>query len=212
MSTARPPDRQVEIGNPDCYPQVQVKASVRSSDRTVPLHFDRRVQAALYAQIAGACRLVWNLLLADCERRYRLNRDFGNWSAVEGAVPIDTSGSFFTLGKRFVDLRSRPDATWIRTFLGSPWERRYRETDLSWLRDMPCAPLRYTAKYLADTVPTVIVEDLNTKDMTRSAKATVEEPGKNVRRKAGFNREILASNLGAPGTVPGLQGRTGHTC
>ena len=108
------------------------------------VRFDRRSQAAQCAQIAGACRLVWNLLLADCERRYRLDRAFGK------GFGIDTSVSFFTLGKRFTDLRSRPEATWNRAFMGTPWGRRYRGMDLSWLRDMPYAPLRYTAKYLAD--------------------------------------------------------------
>ena len=114
------------------------------------IRFDRRAQAALCAQIAGACRLVWNLLLADCERRYRLHKEYGKGAAIEGAVPVDKSVSFFTLGKRFTDLRSRPDAAWVRAFLGSPWGRRYRDMDLSWLGDLPYAPLRYTAKYLAD--------------------------------------------------------------
>ncbi|MYA04481.1 MAG: IS200/IS605 family element transposase accessory protein TnpB [Caldilineaceae bacterium SB0664_bin_22] len=114
------------------------------------IRFDRRAQAALCAQIAGACRLVWNLLLADCERRYRLHKEYGKGAAIEGAVPVDKSVSFFTLGKRFTDLRSRPDAAWVRAFLGSPWGRRYRAMDLSWLGDLPYAPLRYTAKYLAN--------------------------------------------------------------
>lgn len=37
----------------------------------------------------------------------------------------------------------------------------------------------------------VAVEELKTKNMTRSAKGTVEEPGKNVKAKSGLNREIL---------------------
>ena len=114
------------------------------------IRFDRRAQAALCAQIAGACRLVWNLLLADCERRYRLHKEYGKGTALEGAVPVDKSVSFFTLGKRFTDIRSRPDAAWVRAFLGSPWGRRYRDMDLSWLRDLPFGSVRYTAKYLAD--------------------------------------------------------------
>ena len=47
---------------------------------------------------------------------------------------------------------------------------------------------------------TVVIEDLNTQAMTRSAKGTVEQPGTNVKAKAGLNREILATawgNLGA---------------
>ncbi|MXZ41810.1 MAG: IS200/IS605 family element transposase accessory protein TnpB, partial [Caldilineaceae bacterium SB0666_bin_21] len=52
------------------------------------------------------------------------------------------------------------------------------------------------SRKLADTAHTVVLEDLNTKAMTRSAKGTVEEPGRNVRQKAGLNREILKSNWG----------------
>jgi putative transposase len=37
----------------------------------------------------------------------------------------------------------------------------------------------------------VVVEDLNVKNMTGSARGTREEPGRNVRQKAGLNRAIL---------------------
>ena len=55
------------------------------------------------------------------------------------------------------------------------------------------------------------VEDLRITNMTRSAKGTVEQPGCNVRQKAGLNREILRSGWGllvrrledkAPGAGP----------
>ncbi|MDE0671293.1 MAG: helix-turn-helix domain-containing protein, partial [Caldilineaceae bacterium] len=101
------------------------------------IRFDRRAQAALCAQIAGACRLVWNLLLADCERRYRLARAYGQWTDFPPEHRPDLSTSYFTLGQRFTDIRSRPDAAWMRSFLRSPWGRRYAEMDLSWLRDLP---------------------------------------------------------------------------
>ena len=52
------------------------------------------------------------------------------------------------------------------------------------------------SRKLADTAHTVVVEDLNTKAMTLSAKGMVEEPGRNVRQKVGLNREILKSNWG----------------
>jgi len=42
----------------------------------------------------------------------------------------------------------------------------------------------------------VVVEDLNIASMTKSAKGTVEEPGKNVRQKAGLNRSILSIGWG----------------
>ena len=38
---------------------------------------------------------------------------------------------------------------------------------------------------------TVVFEKLNTKNMTASARGTVEEPGRNVRQKSGLNRVIL---------------------
>jgi putative transposase len=40
------------------------------------------------------------------------------------------------------------------------------------------------------------VEDLQIRNITRSAKGTAQQPGKNVRQKSGLNREILASGWG----------------
>ena len=48
-----------------------------------------------------------------------------------------------------------------------------------------------TTRILANTASEIILEDLHTSGMTKSAKGTVEKPGKNVRQKAGLNREIL---------------------
>jgi putative transposase len=42
----------------------------------------------------------------------------------------------------------------------------------------------------------VALEDLNIQNMTRSAKGTKEEPGSNVRQKAGLNRVILDQGWG----------------
>ncbi|MXX30615.1 MAG: transposase, partial [Gammaproteobacteria bacterium] len=50
-----------------------------------------------------------------------------------------------------------------------------------------------TSKRIADAAHTVAIEDLNTKGMTKSAKGTEEEAGKNVKSKAVLNRKILAS-------------------
>jgi len=43
----------------------------------------------------------------------------------------------------------------------------------------------------------VAMEDLRIKNMTASAKGTVQEPGKNVAQKAGLNRSMLDVSLGA---------------
>lgn len=42
----------------------------------------------------------------------------------------------------------------------------------------------------------VAVEDLPVRSLTRSARGTVEEPGRNVAAKSGFNREVLAQTWG----------------
>lgn len=47
-----------------------------------------------------------------------------------------------------------------------------------------------TSRMLADTAGLVVLEDLKPSIMTRSAKGTKGKPGKNVRQKAGLNREI----------------------
>ncbi len=49
---------------------------------------------------------------------------------------------------------------------------------------------------LARRFDTIRVEDLRIKNMTRSARGTAGDPGRNVRAKAGLNREILRSGWG----------------
>ncbi|MEV6866496.1 transposase, partial [Streptosporangium subroseum] len=49
-----------------------------------------------------------------------------------------------------------------------------------------------TSTDLARRFDVIAVEDLKISNMTRSAKGTVEVPGRNVRQKAGLNRGILA--------------------
>jgi transposase len=47
----------------------------------------------------------------------------------------------------------------------------------------------------------IMVEDLQIRNMTRSAKGTHENPGRNVRQKAGLNRGILRSGGACWSTV-----------
>ncbi|MCE2468242.1 MAG: transposase [Caldilineaceae bacterium] len=53
------------------------------------------------------------------------------------------------------------------------------------------------SRKLAETAHTVVVEDLNTKGMTKSARGTVENPGRQVKQKSGLNRSILANGWGS---------------
>lgn len=52
-----------------------------------------------------------------------------------------------------------------------------------------------TAKLVA-TCTVLATEELAPKNMSRSARGTIEAPGRNVRQKAGLNREILSAGLG----------------
>ncbi|MFI7706651.1 RNA-guided endonuclease InsQ/TnpB family protein [Nonomuraea sp. NPDC049480] len=53
-----------------------------------------------------------------------------------------------------------------------------------------------TSTDLARRFDVIAVEDLKIRNMTRSARGTRAEPGRNVRQKAGLNRGILASGWG----------------
>ncbi len=49
---------------------------------------------------------------------------------------------------------------------------------------------------LADAHPVIAIEDLRIKNMSASAAGTAEEPGRNVRAKAGLNRSIMDAGWG----------------
>ena len=67
---------------------------------------------------------------------------------------------------------------------------RTRQTDM---RNDWCEK---TSTNLARRFDVIRVEDLQIRNMTRSAKGNAQQPGKNVRQKSGLNREILASGWG----------------
>ena len=51
----------------------------------------------------------------------------------------------------------------------------------------------HTTRQLADTSAEIVLKNLHTRGMTRSAKGTLAQPGSKVKAKSGLNREILAS-------------------
>jgi len=79
-----------------------------------------------------------------------------------------------------------------------------------------------TTTDLATRFDVIRVEDLNVKSMTRSARGTIQKPGRNVAQKAGLNRGILRSGWGllvtrleqkAPGRVEKVKAAyTSQTC
>jgi putative transposase len=58
-----------------------------------------------------------------------------------------------------------------------------------------------TTTYLARTYSVLVVEDLDIANMTKSARGTIEEPGKNVKQKAGLNRSISQEAWGRTVTM-----------
>ena len=56
--------------------------------------------------------------------------------------------------------------------------------------------IHHTTGEIAEKCRTVVVENLKVKNMTASAKGTVENPGKKVKQKAGLNRAMLDTAWG----------------
>jgi transposase len=77
--------------------------------------------------------------------------------------------------------------TWVKRAIA---RLRVRETDRR--RDWA----EKASTDIARRFDLIRVEDLQIKNMTRSAKGTRGDPGRNVRQKAGLNREILRSGWG----------------
>ena len=55
----------------------------------------------------------------------------------------------------------------------------------------------HVSKRIAEKAQTLVLEKLNTRSMTASARGTNENPGRNVRQKAGLNRVILKTGWAA---------------
>ncbi len=103
------------------HPTTEAPETVHRTVR-LRLYPGQAATGLLLTALAGACRYVWNYLLADQERRYRL------WQVYRiGPKPVPT---FFTLGLRFTELRNDPDH--------------------AWLKEYPYKVVRYSLKYLAD--------------------------------------------------------------
>ena len=118
------------------------------------MRFDHRGQAEMCAQTAGANRFVWNLFLAYNDWSYRMARKargYGLWTDFPEArrpLLVDPGRTWQTLYKRFAMIRSGRYDREFQAFLASPEGAVYADQDLSWLRDLPSAPVRHVLKYL----------------------------------------------------------------
>ena len=132
--------------------QTTTPTAVRSERYRV--RFDSHRQAELCVQTAGANRFVWNLFLANNDWRYRVcrkARGYGQWAdfpAEKRPLVVDPSTTWQSMYKRFAMIRSGAYDREFQAFLASPEGAVYADQDLSWLRDLPSAPVRHVLKYL----------------------------------------------------------------
>ena len=133
-------------------PTTSVPTTIRSERYRV--RFDSRRQAELCAQTAGANRFVWNLFLANNDWRYRVCRrlrGYGRWTDFpeeQRPLAVDPSRTWQSMYKRFAMVRGGTYDREFQAFLAAPEGAVYADQDLSWLRDLPSAPVRHVLKYL----------------------------------------------------------------
>jgi putative transposase len=96
-----------------------------------------------------------------------------------------------------LERRKARQVTWARKHNSGRYSNRLRRT-ISQIAKLRAQETRrrqdYTHKLTTDLAKNhgwVAIEDLRVKGMTRSAKGTREEPGRNVKAKSGLNRAIL---------------------
>ncbi|ATX80846.1 putative transposase [Mariprofundus aestuarium] len=125
-------------------------------------------------------------------------------TAIEVAEPVHELSTAVGIDRGVVNLAVLSDGS---TFEGSkPLKRLARKTKFSnnWMRQreritrlhIKIADARNDAIHKATTIiskshAVIVLEDLRTKNMTASAKGSLDEPGSKFRQKAGLNRSIL---------------------
>ena len=174
---------------------------------------------------AGRVRFRWSRAVPPGVKSYRVTHDrAGRWHVAFAVIPepVPAPGNGDTVGiDRGVAVSAALSTGTMLTAPGLSAGRRYRLRRLQrrLARARPgsnrragvkraVARLRAreadTRKDWAEKASTDIarrfdlirVEDLRIADMTRSARGTAQNPGRNVRAKAGLNREILRSGWG----------------
>ena len=89
-----------------------------------------------------------------------------------------------------------------RKYRKGPKSRNYQRQKIRVARahervsDMRLDFLHKASTSIGETQAVVYVEDLKIRNMTRSARGTRENPGRNIRQKAGLNRSILSQGGG----------------
>ena len=138
-----------------------------------------------------------------------LGIDRGVAVLVAGAAAADFAGDPGQLLHHAEDLEVRLDVLRRRIDTLQAERARYKTYGVRWKRlskkiastHRKAANLvenwaRHTAKQIVNEHAVIALEDLNLKNMTKSASGTIEEPGKNVAARSGLNRSLLRSAHG----------------
>ena len=174
---------------------------------------------------AGWLRFRWSRAVPDGVKSYRVTLDCaGRWhiafAAIPAAIPAPGTGEVVGVD-RGVAVSAALSTGQMLTVprLGPGQQRRLRRLQRRLARTRRGSGRRAQVKRaiakvraleadarrdwaekistdLARRFDVVCVEDLNIREMTRSARGTITEPGRNVRAKVGLNREIMRSGWG----------------
>jgi putative transposase len=181
--------------------------------------------AEVWIPKAGWVRFRWSRAVPEGVRSYRVTLDqAGRWHIAFAAIPkpVPSPGTGKVVGiDRGISISAALSTGEMLTVpgLSSSRKRRLRSLQRKLARAKPSSNRRAQVKRaiaklrareadtrrdwaektstdLARRFDIIRVEDLQVVGMTRSAKGTAQNPGRNVRAKAGLNREILRSGWG----------------
>ena len=117
-----------------------------------------------------------------------IDRNVGQIATSEGAIyDLPDTGLYETKRKRYQRQMSRKERGSGRYEVSKERARKNykkeKEIRNNWGHEM--------SRDIGNRFGLVVVEDLNTKGMTKSSKGTLDTPGRNVSQKRGLNRSIL---------------------
>jgi transposase len=148
---------------------------------------------------AGWVRFRWSRAVPEDTKSYRVTRDrAGRWHVAFTAIPspVASPGNGQAVG---IDLGVAVSAA-LSTgeLLTAPRlsvrrKQRLRRLQRRLARARPGSNRRGRVKL---AIARLQARDLQLRAMTRSARGTTRNPGRNIRQKAGLNREIMASGWG----------------
>lgn len=118
-----------------------------------------------------------------------------NFAALSNGITYDPRNAYRQHEKR---LARAQRALSRKVKFSANWQRQKRKIQRLHHKIACCRSdfLHKTSTTISENQAVVFVEDLNVRNMSRSAAGTLDAPGRNVRAKAGLNRSILDQGWG----------------